>query len=235
MEKYGFVYIWRDRKHKRYYVGCHWGHEDDGYICSSPWMKQAYKHRPDDFKRRILKRVYSTRLDLLAEENRFLSMIKPEEIKVRYYNLQAHQFGHWSMYPDKVKTISEKISYKTKEAMSRPEVRRAYLKGMKTRNNIQSEEWLGKRSVAMKEVWKNPEYKKLLSETAKLRLSTPTSKAARTKMMKTIWTNSEYKKMHSDRMKANNPNHIKETCPHCHKIGPKPAMRRHHFDRCKAA
>ena len=35
MEKYGFVYIWFDRKHKRYYIGCHWGHEDDGYVCSS--------------------------------------------------------------------------------------------------------------------------------------------------------------------------------------------------------
>lgn len=43
-EKYGFVYIWRDKKHNRYYIGCHWGTTDDGYICSSPWMKQAYKH-----------------------------------------------------------------------------------------------------------------------------------------------------------------------------------------------
>ena len=23
-EKYGFVYIWHDRKHKRYYIGSHW-------------------------------------------------------------------------------------------------------------------------------------------------------------------------------------------------------------------
>lgn len=29
-EKYGFVYIWRDRKYNRYYIGCHWGREDDG-------------------------------------------------------------------------------------------------------------------------------------------------------------------------------------------------------------
>lgn len=50
----GFVYIWRDRKHKRYYIGSHWGTPDDGYICSSPWMRQAYKHRPLDFKRRVL-------------------------------------------------------------------------------------------------------------------------------------------------------------------------------------
>lgn len=33
--KYGFVYLWFDRKHKRYYVGCHWGTTEDGYVCSS--------------------------------------------------------------------------------------------------------------------------------------------------------------------------------------------------------
>jgi hypothetical protein len=48
-EKYGFVYIWYDRKHKRYYIGCHWGHENDGYICSSSWMMKAYKRRPQDY------------------------------------------------------------------------------------------------------------------------------------------------------------------------------------------
>ena len=42
MEKYGFVYIWYDRKHKRYYIGSHWGSEDDGYICSSTHMNHAF-------------------------------------------------------------------------------------------------------------------------------------------------------------------------------------------------
>lgn len=40
MSKYGFVYIWFDRKHHRFYIGCHWGHEEDGYICSSNWMRE---------------------------------------------------------------------------------------------------------------------------------------------------------------------------------------------------
>jgi hypothetical protein len=52
--KYGFVYLWFDRKHKRYYVGAHWGKEDDGYICSSNWMRDAYKKRSQDFLREIL-------------------------------------------------------------------------------------------------------------------------------------------------------------------------------------
>ena len=57
MEKYGFVYIWFDKKHKMYYIGCHWGTETDGYICSSNRMKNAYRRRPKDFKRKILENV----------------------------------------------------------------------------------------------------------------------------------------------------------------------------------
>jgi hypothetical protein len=79
MEKYGFVYIWYDRKHKRYYIGCRWGNETDGYVCSSSWMKRAYKTRPEDFKRRILSRVYTNKKDLLEEEYKWLKQIKKEE------------------------------------------------------------------------------------------------------------------------------------------------------------
>lgn len=106
----GFVYIWRDKKHKRYYIGSHWGPEDDGYICSSNWMKQAYKIRPQDFKRRIIKRIYTSRADLLAEENRYLQMIKSEEIKHRYYNLsKSNALNHWTGNKDKYDKISENM------------------------------------------------------------------------------------------------------------------------------
>ena len=150
MEKYGFVYIWYDRKHKRYYVGSHWGTEDDGYICSSPWMMQAYKKRPYDFKRRILEHINTTREDLLKAEYKWLSLVKKEEIKTRYYNLNIKATGHWSAYPDNVKTIKEKISLKTKEAMAKPENRERYLESLNKRNQIQSEETRQKRSESMK-------------------------------------------------------------------------------------
>ena len=70
MEKHGFVYIWYDRKHKRYYIGSHWGTEDDGYICSSKWMMQAYKLRPKDFTRKIISRIYSCKQDILSKAKR---------------------------------------------------------------------------------------------------------------------------------------------------------------------
>ncbi len=119
MDKYGFIYLWRDRKHKRYYVGSHWGTEDDGYICSSTWMKTSFLRRPDDFKRKILARIYTSRLDLIEEEYRWLSMIKPEEVKVRYFNLNLHKQSHWYTDPDKLKTVGEKIS----RAHARPETK----------------------------------------------------------------------------------------------------------------
>lgn len=133
MEKYGFVYIWYDRKHKKYYIGSHWGSVDDGYICSSTWMRNAYKYRKEDFKRKIIARVFSSKSDLLKKEYEFLSLIKEEELGKKYYNMSNHLNGHWFTDEERAKTLSDRISIKTKEAMQRPEVREKYLKGLKNR------------------------------------------------------------------------------------------------------
>ena len=105
----GFIYIWRDRKHKRFYIGLHWGREDDGYICSSRWMRKAYKRRPEDFKRRIIKKCFD-KSSLYEEERHYLSMIKKEEIKVRYYNLNIKGNQQWHMDPERVKIVGPFIS-----------------------------------------------------------------------------------------------------------------------------
>lgn len=150
MENYGFVYIWYDKKHKRFYIGCRWGNENDGYICSSKWMKDSYKRRPHDFKRKILSKIYTNKKELLEEEFKWLSFIKNDELGKKYYNLHNHHFGHWSSDNKKLKTLSEKISIKTKEAMQRPEIREKYLNGLKTRNTKSSEsETREKRRVSM--------------------------------------------------------------------------------------
>ena len=105
----GFVYIWYDKKRKMYYIGCHWGEDDDGYICSSNRMLKAFSGRPNNFKRRILSRVYTNRTDLLEEEYKWLKMIKSDELGVKYYNIYNHHFNHWIANPDN-RTIKEKIS-----------------------------------------------------------------------------------------------------------------------------
>jgi len=116
MKEFGFVYLWRDKKHNRYYIGSHWGTEDDGYICSSNWMRDAFRRRQEDFKRRIIKRIYTNRTDTFLAEQYYLDMIKPEEIKIRYYNL-ALKVKHWTMYPERVKSITDKISYTLNEKL----------------------------------------------------------------------------------------------------------------------
>lgn len=117
MEKYGFVYIWFDKKHRRFYIGSHWGSVDDGYVCSSSWMKQAYKRRPQDFRRRILKRDVP-RADILNEEQRWLSMIPKHQLGIKYYNINANCLYHWHNDPDKRLTIGQKISKANKGRVS---------------------------------------------------------------------------------------------------------------------
>lgn len=136
--KYGFVYIWRDRKHKRYYVGCHWGTENDGYICSSSWMKQAYKHRPNDFKRRILKTNIPTRDEMFLVEQKYLNMIKETEIGKRYYNLQTH-WKHWSRDENSLQNTKTNMSTRSKNNFKNPDFRMKYEMGIKKRNNRSSE------------------------------------------------------------------------------------------------
>ena len=61
-DKYGFVYLWRDKKRNMYYIGCHWGYTNDGYICSSNRMRDAFKRRRTDFNRRILEKMSESKL-----------------------------------------------------------------------------------------------------------------------------------------------------------------------------
>jgi hypothetical protein len=100
-EKYGFVYIWYDRKRKMFYIGCHWGNINDKYICSSDRMGHAYKRRSTDFKRRILETNILDKSLLLEREYYWLKQIKDDELSKKYYNANKHHFGHWFETQDK--------------------------------------------------------------------------------------------------------------------------------------
>ena len=118
----GFVYLWRDRKYSRYYVGCHWGSDEDNYVCSSKWMLRAYTRRKEDFTRKIISRVNGTHQDVLDEEYRWLQMIKPEELGKgsikKYYNLHNHHYGHWTSDEENSLSIREKISVSSKKCQN---------------------------------------------------------------------------------------------------------------------
>lgn len=191
IEKYGFVYIWYDKKHKRFYIGSHWGTEIDGYVCSSTWMKQAYKRRPQDFKRRILKRVYTSRLDLLNEEQRWLDMINDTEMatrslkegyKIRYYNVTKQTSPQWHHYENKRKQeIKDKIGKynKGKNTGPRdPSVGKA-ISEAKKKSFQNKRETLG---YSM-----SPEARLNMGQSLKGRKHTPEWKAEQSKRTKQMW------------------------------------------------
>lgn len=111
----GFVYVWYDRAKSMYYVGSHWGDDGDAYVCSSSWMKRSFSRRPEDFKRRIVARVSTSKSDLRREEDRWLRMIKPHEMKPhnstpRYYNLRNSAWDLWHDDLEYRLTVGQKIS-----------------------------------------------------------------------------------------------------------------------------
>lgn len=169
VEEYGFVYLWFDKKHKRFYVGCHWGTENDGYICSSNWMRDAYRRRPDDFKRRVISRIKTNRKGLLKEEYYWLSKIKKEELGKRYYNLTMHHNGHWSTNEETTKSLKEKISNKLKRHFA---------------NNPVSEETRAKISKIHKGRIHSEEHMKKISKALKGRKQTDEFRTMRSEMMK---------------------------------------------------
>jgi hypothetical protein len=220
MEKYGFVYIWVDRKRKMYYIGSHWGTEDDGYVCSSNRMRKAYRRRPKDFKRRIIARVYSSKLDLLKKEYEYLSLIESKELGKKYYNLTNHMNGHWMTDEEYAKTISERISQKTKEAMYRPEVREKYLKGLENRDTRSSDpEVREKRRKSM--IGKNvgKDNSKAIKISAELRRGVPLSEEHKNKIKETTI----FRELNNKKIK----------CKYCDFIGNPGNVGRYHNEKCK--
>jgi len=162
MEKYGFIYLWFDRRRKMYYIGSHWGTEDDGYICSSNRMRDAYRRRSRDFKRRILEKV--TDRDILLDiEHKWLSLISEQELGKKYYNLRKHKWGHWSTDENNRLTIRQKLSEASKKLHQDPVYKEKYLLG---RKNLpaQTKEHIEKRAAGNRGKKRSEEFKKYLSE-----------------------------------------------------------------------
>jgi hypothetical protein len=80
-----FVYLWRDSRDKRFYLG-YSGGRDKSYICSSPYMMKEYNVRPQDFKRKILK--YGSKNAMVNLEQRLLKS-RENRFGKQYYNLCA--------------------------------------------------------------------------------------------------------------------------------------------------
>jgi len=221
MEKYGFVYIWYDKKRKMYYIGCHWGTEDDGYVCSSNRMRNAYKRRPGDFRRRIIGK-FDNKIEMLINENEWLTLIGKENLGKKYYNLKDCQFNHWSVEEQNSVKIKKTISERTKEAMNKPEIREKYEKGLSKRNTRSSDpEVREKRRKSMlgKNKVKTDKQLEAARNAAKKRIGVPLSKEHKEKIKNTT----HFKTL----------NTLKLKCKYCDFVGNKGNLARYHNEKCK--
>lgn len=202
MEKYGFIYLWYDKKRKMYYIGCHWGSEDDGYICSSNRMRDAYRRRPNDFRRRVISRIYTNRNDLLEEEYRWLSNIKNEELGKRYYNLRQHKWGHWSTDENRGQTIKKKLSEASKKLHQDPIYKQKFLESRK-KLPPQTEEQIKKRAISNTGKKRTEETKRKISESNKGKVLGPLSDEHRKKVSESLKGNKNpfYGKQHDPELK----------------------------------
>lgn len=156
----GFVYIWRDRKRNKYYIGSHYGELNDGYVCSSVNMIKAYKKRPDDFKRRIL--FFSETINvkpLRQEEQKWLNLIQDTELGDKYYNLKKNAEGRGnykaSEETKRKMTLSKlgtrRTAHQKRNLNKRPQhFQPGYTPWNKGKTNIYSEETLKKISSGAK-------------------------------------------------------------------------------------
>lgn len=245
-EKYGFVYIWRDRKHKRYYIGCRWGTIDDGYICSSRWMRNSFRRRPEDFKRRIVA-IVSDRKILLDEEYKWLQLIENAQLGKKYYNLQNHHFNHWSNNDDARLTVGQKISASPNRKAN---ISKAH-KAINFHHTDETKEKIRQIRLGSKQ---SPETiaKKIASTTGKKRsqdFCIQKSYYASNRSQETkdkIANNSRrlvkegkigmFGKQHSDETKLKMAEKARQRmikCDHCEVVGPKSVMNKWHFDNCK--
>ena len=172
-QKDGFIYIWRDSKHKRYYIGSHWGSENDSYICSSTNMKHAYKRRPKDFKRKIVQRLQNCLYtELLEIEYKWLKLA--EKRKERYYNLNFSA-NHWASR-DNSKSIGQKISESHKSNPNWGQWSKGKILSDETKEKLreankkqfEDESQRELRRQKSKELWSQPEYRAKQIEKRKL-------------------------------------------------------------------
>ena len=88
-----FVYLWRNAKTKKFYLGSHKGTIDDGYTHSSrflPDFPHSSKVVPDHYTRRIL--AYGTASEMYRLEYK-LHANRKAKCWDRYYNVKVSNYG----------------------------------------------------------------------------------------------------------------------------------------------
>lgn len=258
----GFVYIWRDRKRNMYYIGSHMGKMDDGYVGSNERLLRVNDKRPGDLKRRIIEYYYGDdRKELLKLEQKYLSMIKHEELNVKYYNAKDIASGLSGKVASDLKKAywaSDRSNKQREELSHRMKTRNPSSNGNFTPWNKgklapqisaarKGQPFAGdkeKVSAASKAAWARGAFDNRPAPTQEaIAKGIDTRKAngslARSDYQKQRAREANKGKIVSDETKAKLSEiarerwKVIEACPNCGHIGKGPAMRRWHFDNCR--
>jgi len=91
-----FVYCWTDKSTNKLYIGSHKGSIEDGYVCSSKYMLEEYKKRPNDFTRQII--AQGNIPDIRKLEAKILKSVdaKVNEEFYNRHNNDGFYFDGWS-------------------------------------------------------------------------------------------------------------------------------------------
>jgi hypothetical protein len=135
----GFVYKWIDTSNGMYYIGCHKGEVNDGYVGSGTYFLKAYKKRPEAFVREVL---YSG--EHFAELEEFMLTELNASQDKESYNLTNACRGQYEYTSE----IKEKI-------------------GKAHKGKVTSEATKRKMSAAAKGVAKSEQHRKSITESLK--------------------------------------------------------------------
>lgn len=165
-----FVYCWTDLKTNKLYIGSHKGTIDDGYICSSKYMMEEYKKRPEDFTRQIIQ-TFDTYGEAKKYEIEMLTEVNAADNE-QYYN-KSNGSSEFFRSKDSISLEHKrKISFsqkgKKKSEEHKEKIRLSNIGKNKgkvpwNKNITHTDNVKHIISEKRKENWKNPEYRKKMS------------------------------------------------------------------------
>lgn len=96
MNYFGYVYLWRDKKHGRYIIGSHFGTVEDRYKTSTGGIhvRNIFKSRPNDMRFRVLEYCNVDDIKELHKiEKKWLDMRPNIADNPRYFNMTNQAGG----------------------------------------------------------------------------------------------------------------------------------------------
>ena len=221
-----FLYCWTDHATNQLYIGWHKGSVDDGYICSSKYMKEQYNQRPDDFTREII--AFGTTKDITNLETLLLRSVDAKNDD-QFYN--RHNGDGFYRYGKLTEETKQKLRVpKSDSAKKSMSLNHADVSG---KNNPM----YGRSIIAEKNLkWYTDGTNEIYVPEGQQRDGW--YRGRKTKGIKLPKRSQEHCKRLSESktgksIKLKGYRYEKVTCPHCGTVGGGGNMTRLHFDNCK--